>query len=1149
MVSANGREGYRSSDSIKKHGENGAGWRSVTPREPCPICGQDGWCCRAEDGAIICNRAERDGLSTAGWRAIKRQAGTDKCGLMLIRDDGLSTDVVFDRKPREKKAKTPKVSPAIWKQRAAAYQNHMGDQRAVLASILGVDESALAALQCGWRPERGDWTFPERNAAGEIVGVSTRLAVPITGSDGKVTSKMMVPGSSHGLFYAPDAWAAGDGPILLVEGASDTAAAYTMGLAAVGRPSNTGGVEYLAELLRDVPASRPIIVVGENDERDGKIPGQKICPGRNGAILTAKRLAEEMGREIAWAMPPAEAKDTRDYLRQAGRQAGPRFVDAILAGATSITPDEIDGIERMPDRGAARDLEEWRRESREKKIAALSKPGFYLDRGDVGTGKTKSMIDAIKETGQTSILWIMPDHANCQEREDELRKIGVHAVAYPRLDETNCENIADVKEAQKFGLVAGAAVCPGCPFNTKCRQSGYLAQLQRADESPLRISTISRAQASSKIFRGKTFKDEAGNVTGERPAASVIVADERAGDLLGETIKTTMPDLKLAKHFLANVEAGQRLAGGQRVGRKNEGFARGLLAVIDVIEKASESVKRTALSAAKDADKNVAAGGVNRVELPPKIEMPKEWQAAFNEWVQTFKTHLDGERLGEDFAAGIRLITLAAAGRLHELWVMGERKIVTVNGKRIATTQVEVMGKRLADVPKRSRVFMLDADATAEDLAARTGRRIVDITPAGHIPVVQKVRQVPLDVTKSQSASTTAKIIEAHLWASPAVRRLGVIGHKGAIDQIFEDDSDLLNRWSRARVAMTAGYGTGQDRGSNLWAVECDDLAVIGTPRAPIVRAWLVAHGKIEAACLPDGDWGEIAWEGMTTDGRRKVFKARGYRNPEWRQASKSIHLAAIRQAGGRARAILPTGISVTLYTDQPTGFPVDESIEAALPSVHEAVDAVVRVIESRRRAGKDGEDQKAQNGLDTLLDDFALFPVRSTDVVTHLEFAGNIGRRAAQEKIRLAVSAGRLERVGNCMIRLAQPTSRLAAVEASGGPSAASATAEPLSTPPLVAAAPTLPAVIVRAAQPEPADEPVIVAASVVPATSTQVDAASTPANGSLISRLKIALAGLPPPRGWPPAAASPPRVPTWPEKPKDEPLCEARMLLTKTA
>lgn len=56
-------------------------------------------------------------------------------------------------------------------------------------------------------------------------------------------------------------------PVFVVEGASDVAACVTLGLTAVGRPSNRSGVDQLTELL----CGREIIVVGENDRKeDGK---------------------------------------------------------------------------------------------------------------------------------------------------------------------------------------------------------------------------------------------------------------------------------------------------------------------------------------------------------------------------------------------------------------------------------------------------------------------------------------------------------------------------------------------------------------------------------------------------------------------------------------------------------------------------------------------------------------------------------------------------------------------------------------------------------------------------------------------------------------------------------------------------------------
>ena len=62
---------------------------------------------------------------------------------------------------------------------------------------------------------------------GRIIGINRRFR------DG---SKKHLKGTKRGLTYAED-WATTDGPILLPEGGSDTAALLTMGLAAIGRPS------------------------------------------------------------------------------------------------------------------------------------------------------------------------------------------------------------------------------------------------------------------------------------------------------------------------------------------------------------------------------------------------------------------------------------------------------------------------------------------------------------------------------------------------------------------------------------------------------------------------------------------------------------------------------------------------------------------------------------------------------------------------------------------------------------------------------------------------------------------------------------------------------------------------------------------------
>jgi hypothetical protein len=97
--------------------------------------------------------------------------------------------------------------------------------------------------------------------------------------------------------------------ILLVEGPSDAAAALALFLFAIGRPSANGGVEHLARLLDVVEADQEIVVLGENDAKQNG-----TWPGRDGAQAVAKKLADQLGRTVDWALPPDGAKDLRAWF-------------------------------------------------------------------------------------------------------------------------------------------------------------------------------------------------------------------------------------------------------------------------------------------------------------------------------------------------------------------------------------------------------------------------------------------------------------------------------------------------------------------------------------------------------------------------------------------------------------------------------------------------------------------------------------------------------------------------------------------------------------------------------------------------------------------------------------------------------------------
>ena len=242
-----------------------------------------------------------------------------------------------------------------------------------LARKLGVSVDALRCLKVGYNDFDQTYTFPERDGHGNIIGILLRYPSG---------PKKRIKGSKSGLSYA-DAWDDGIGPAFAVEGPSDTAALMTLGLNAIGRPSNRGGYSHLADLLSDFPEDRNIVVLGDNDR---KVDG--FWPGKDGAIQTASEVSKRLERTVYWALPPDGVKDARAWLNEHGGDNPVSMRDCFLEGLQLhvVTPPPV--IRSFGPFQEPISLGSYRQEMLKRRLLSLDRPGIYLDRSMTGSGKS-----------------------------------------------------------------------------------------------------------------------------------------------------------------------------------------------------------------------------------------------------------------------------------------------------------------------------------------------------------------------------------------------------------------------------------------------------------------------------------------------------------------------------------------------------------------------------------------------------------------------------------------------------------------------------------------------------------------------------------------------------------------------------------------
>lgn len=261
---------------------NDVKWSRVSPQSRCQQCQKSDWCTYSlELGVYCCMRIQSSRPAKNG---------------------GWLHDIDADRKPApvRKSERPPLPVPNIRLTLEAWRNDSVGNRHiSVLAKKLGVSESALNMLGCVHSDQFMVWAFPMSAGDGSIIGVRLRH------ENGK---KWAMPGSHNGLFIpccTPQL------ECVICEGPTDTAAALTIGMFAIGRPSCSGGVDHLIAALRRLKVRRVTIIADVDQDQTDK-NGRDFNPGIDGA----RKLAELL--PVASRIVTIPAKDLRQFVIQGG---------------------------------------------------------------------------------------------------------------------------------------------------------------------------------------------------------------------------------------------------------------------------------------------------------------------------------------------------------------------------------------------------------------------------------------------------------------------------------------------------------------------------------------------------------------------------------------------------------------------------------------------------------------------------------------------------------------------------------------------------------------------------------------------------------------------------------------------------------------
>jgi hypothetical protein len=232
-------------------------------------------------------------------------------------------------------------------------------------------------LAIGGERVAGGWRYPERNAQGERIGTLTRWDAPAEGQPRYTAAK----GGKRGLIFPSDGLPAYAGtslrdPILVAEGASDTACLHTFAFTAVGVPMAGQAAGELAVLLRD----RHVVLIGDNDTAGRK------------SIQTLAAALIGVCASVRFTFPPDGHKDVRSWVADGG--VGDADIARLIEEAQAYAPP----APATPERPPVPEFEPFPTDALPKAAADLVRAGavsMQVDQGMLGPLALAAMASAV----------------------------------------------------------------------------------------------------------------------------------------------------------------------------------------------------------------------------------------------------------------------------------------------------------------------------------------------------------------------------------------------------------------------------------------------------------------------------------------------------------------------------------------------------------------------------------------------------------------------------------------------------------------------------------------------------------------------------------------------------------------------------------